>query len=92
MFLARKRVSTYGLILALLMAFMPASTLADVTLVTPDSIVNDAATIIVVTGDTIGGGFVDGTSKILLDGVELPGTVFVSDTQLQVTVPAGVAP
>jgi hypothetical protein len=92
MFLARKRVSTYGLILALLMAFMPASTLADVTSVTPDSIVNDAATIIVVTGDTIGGGFVDGTSKILLDGVELPGTVFVSDTQLQVTVPAGVAP
>lgn len=92
MFLARKYSTILGLVLALLMASMPSSSLADVTSVTPDSIVNDAATIIVVTGDTTGGGFVDGTSKILLDGVELPGTVFVSDTQLQVTVPAGVAP
>jgi len=66
--------------------------MADVTSVSPNNIVNDVATIITVSGDAVGGGFVDGASKIFLDGVELPGTVFVSSTELRVTVPAGLAP
>ncbi len=84
----KKNIAVLGTILALLMAFLPSSALADVTSINPSSIVNDVATIIVVDG----AGF-DGTSKILLDGVELPGTVFDSvSNKLQVTVPAGVAP
>ncbi|MEP6894848.1 MAG: IPT/TIG domain-containing protein, partial [Chloroflexota bacterium] len=54
--------------------------------VSPNNIVNNVATIITVSGT----GF-DATARILLDGVELPGTVFVDATSLQVTVPAGVA-
>ena len=54
--------------------------------VSPNAIVNNVATIITVSGT----GF-DATAKILLDGVELPGTVFVDVNNLQVTVPAGVA-
>lgn len=85
MVLAKKYLTGLGLILALLMASAPSAVLADVTSVTPDNIYNDVATVIVVEGD----GFVS-DSKILLDGVELPGTV-LSDNKLKVTVPAGVA-
>jgi hypothetical protein len=92
MFFARKKIAVFGLILALVMVSMPTSARADVTSVTPSTIFNDVATIIAVTGDTTGSVFVDGTSKIFLDGNELPGTVFVSDTELRVTVPAGIAP
>jgi hypothetical protein len=59
---------------------------ASVTSVTPNNIVSDVATIIAVDGT----GF-DSGSRIFLDGSELPGTVFVGATQLQVTVPAGTS-
>ncbi len=85
MILTRKQITVLGLILALMMASVPASVLADVTSVTPNTIVNDVATIVVVEGD----GVFDGSSKVFLDGIELPGTVLLSSTQLQVTVPTG---
>lgn len=84
---ARKNIIAFGLILSLFTALLPFSkAVADVTSVSPNSIFNDVATIITVEGT----GF-DATSRILLDGVELPGTVYISDTSLQVTVPAGVS-
>lgn len=87
MLFANKQLPVLGLILALMMASVPTSVFAaGVNTVTPSTIVNDVATIIAVTGD---GPFDASTSKILLDGVELPGTVFVSATELRVTVPAG---
>ncbi|MFN8382664.1 MAG: hypothetical protein U0V02_12020 [Anaerolineales bacterium] len=90
MFFVRKQLTAFGLTLALLMAIVPSSVLAaGVNTVTPSNIVNDVATIITVTGD---GPFDAATSKIFLDGVELPGTVFISATELRVTVPAGTAP
>jgi len=81
------RLMPFCLIFVMLMALFP-STVARaqvVVSVSPNPIVNDVATIITVTGT----GF-DPTAKILLDGVELPGTVFVDALTLQVTVPAGV--
>ena len=77
-----------ALLFSILMAltpFVPVYAQAVVS-ISPTSITNDVATIVTVTGS----GF-DATAKILLDGVELPGTVLVNDTTLQVTVPAGVA-
>jgi hypothetical protein len=59
---------------------------ASVILVTPNNIFSDVATIITVDGS----GF-DSGSRIFLDGSELPGTVVVSASQLQVTVPAGTS-
>jgi hypothetical protein len=59
---------------------------AAVTSVAPNNIPNDVATIITVDGS----GF-DSGSRIFLDGSELPGTVGVSASQLQVTVPAGTS-
>lgn len=87
MFFAGRKLTIFGLMLALMVAAVPFSTAAaDVTSVTPNNIFNDVATIITVEGT----GF-DPSSKVLLDGVELPGTVYISDTILQVTVPANVA-
>lgn len=87
MLFTKKSLILFGLILALMMASVPFSMVgADVTSVQPANITNDVATIITVKGD----GF-DASSKVLLDGVELPGTVFINNTELQVTVPAGVA-
>ncbi len=59
---------------------------ASVTSVTPDTIFSDVATIITVDGS----GF-DSGSRISLDGTEVPGTFFVSTSQLQVAVPAGIS-
>jgi hypothetical protein len=75
------------LILSILMVLFTAIPVhaQNVMSVSPTSIVNNVANIITVTGT----GF-DNTAKILLDGVELPGTVFVDTATLRVTVPAGV--
>jgi hypothetical protein len=59
---------------------------ATITSVTPNPIFTDVATII-----TVGGSSFDSSSRIFLDGVELPGTVLLSPTQLQATVPAGTS-
>jgi len=74
------------LVFAMLMGLIPVvpAYAQAVVSISPTSVTNDVATIVTVTGT----GF-DATAKILLDGVELPGTVFVSGTTLQVTVPAG---
>lgn len=58
---------------------------ASVTSVSPSTIFSDVATLITVTGS----GF-DSGSRIFLDGVEVSGTMVNSDTELQVTVPAGL--
>ena len=57
-----------------------------VTSVMPNTIFSDVATIITVEGS----GF-DSGSRIVLDGTEVLGTVVNSDSQLQVTVPAGIS-
>jgi hypothetical protein len=85
--LFKKRLMIAGLMAVMLIALFPVPVFAiSVTYVTPDAIVNNVATIITVVGIDF-----DSSSKIFLDGVELPGTVFISATELQVTVPAGVS-
>jgi hypothetical protein len=74
------------LVLALTLIPTPVSAQTTVTSVTPDTIFSNVATVITVNGS----GF-DNTTRILLDGVELTGTVLVSPTQVQATVPAGTS-
>ncbi len=83
----KRTVLSFGMILVLLMLSIPSVVLSDVTAVSPSNIFNDVATIITVTGS----GDFDGTSRIWMDGAELPGTLFISATELRVTVPAGTA-
>lgn len=84
------RFASLSLLLALLLAVIPgpayAQAGASVGSVTPTNIFTDVATPITVAGS----GF-DANSKIFLDGSELPGTVFDSQAQLRVTVPAGTS-
>lgn len=84
------RSVSLSLLLALALVSIPAPVYAQagatVLSVTPDTVFNDVATTIRVDGT----GF-DADSRIFLDGTELPGTVVVSSTHLQVTVPAGVS-
>ena len=84
------RFASLSLLLVLLSMLFPAlvhaQAGASVTSVTRNTIFSDVATII-----TVGGSSFDSGSRIFLDGTELPGTVFVSDSQLQVTVPAGTS-
>ena len=88
MFFTRKIMILLGISLAMVIAVIPAPVLADdITSVSPNVISSDVATIITVSGN----GFVDGVSKIFLDGVEIPGTLFINDTTLRVTVPAGTS-
>jgi hypothetical protein len=76
-----------SLLIALVVALIPSPVYAAaVTGVSPSNIVSGTSAVITVTGT----GF-DNTAKILLDGDVVPGTVFVSDTTLQVTIPADVA-
>lgn len=73
-----------SLLISLLLALTPMPAYAaSVTSVSPDKIVSGVATVVTVSGD----GF-DNTSKIALDGAELPGTVLVDANTLKVTVPA----
>lgn len=83
----KRTVLSFGMVLVLLMLSIPSVALSDVTAVSPSNIFNDVATIITVTGS----GDFDGTSRIWMDGAELPGTLFISATELRVTVPAGTA-
>lgn len=84
--LVKRIVLIFGLISTLVFSSVP-PVLADVTGVSPNTIFNDVATIITVTGS----GDFDGTSRILMDGTELSGTLFISAAELRVTVPAGTA-
>ena len=85
------RSLSLSLLLVLVLTFLPARVShaqagASVTSVTPNNIFSDVATII-----TVGGSGFDSGSRVFLDGSELPGTVVVSVSQLQVTVPAGTS-
>jgi hypothetical protein len=52
-----------------------------------NSIPNNVSTILTVTGTSV---TFDGSSKVVLDGSEVPGTVLVNETTLQVALPAGL--
>jgi len=84
---AGKYLVIFTSILVLAASFVPLPVSAAVTAVSPSTITNDVATIITVTGS----GDFDAASRIFMDGVELPGTLFISATELRVTVPAGTA-
>ena len=76
-----------SLLISLMAAFVPVPVYAaSVTSVNPNEIASGVATVITVTGADF-----DNNSKILLDGAELPGTVFVDANTLRVTVPADIA-
>jgi hypothetical protein len=80
------RSLSLSLLLVIVSTFLPALVAhaqagASVTSVTPNTIFSDVASIITVSGS----GF-DSGSRVFLDGSELPGTVVVSVSQLQVTV------
>lgn len=85
----RKTFWTLGATLALILSSIPLNVSAAVIAVSPSTISDDVATIITVTGD--GTPAFDAASKIFLDGVELPGTLYISPTELRVTVPAGTS-
>lgn len=76
-----------SLLVSLLMALIPVPVYAaSVTSVNPNQIASGVATVITVSGTDF-----DNTSKVLLDGAELPGTVYIDANTLRVTVPADVA-
>ena len=84
------RLTSFSVLLALMLMSIPvhvnAQAGASVVSVTPNPIFNDVATIITVDGNGL-----DSGSRIFMDGVELPGTIVISPTRLQVTVPAGTS-
>jgi hypothetical protein len=86
------RIISFSTLFALLMAVVPLSPVyaAPSISLSPSSILNDVSTILTVTGTELAD-FVD-TNKIELDGSEVPGTVLVNATTLQVTLPAGITP
>ena len=80
-----------SLLLALVAALIPMAVLAAAGIsVSPDSILNNASTLITVSVSEQGFDL-DGTAKIVLDGDALAGTVRLSATELQVAVPAGTS-
>ena len=81
------RLACLSVFIALVLALMPMQVYAATVIsVSPSNIVSGTSTVITVTGT----GF-DNTAEIQLDGTALGGTVFVSDTTLQVTIPSDVA-
>ncbi len=81
----RKYVISILLALMLLTAWV-IPVYADMTSISPSTIVSGVATVITVSGSGL-----DSTARVFLDGVELPGPVFSSPTELKVTIPADVA-
>lgn len=87
MFFARKRITLFSLILALIMASFPTSAFAaDLLSVTPPSVVNNVDNTVTVTGT----GF-DSSAVVLLDGIALS-TTFHNDQTLTAVVPVGFTP
>lgn len=84
------RSVSLSLLLVLALVTVPAPVYAQagatVTSVTPNTIFSGVSTVITV----MGSGF-DSGSRIFLDGGELPGTVVVGPTQLDVTVPNDIS-
>jgi hypothetical protein len=87
MLFVKKRFTVLGLLLALMMAFVPLPVFAaDLVSITPSTVTNDVANTITVNGNDF-----DNTAVVLLNGSALVDTSFLNDKTLRITLPAGFA-